>query len=75
MLKVKKIKPANQSGQLNLGSFLYDLSSDPEMNNPIHDESIERYMKKEIVKVLKENDTPLEVYARYGLSELLEEGV
>ena len=75
VLKVKKIKPANQSGQLNLGSFLYDLSSDPEMNNPIHDESIERYMKKEIVKVLKENDTPLEVYARYGLSELLEEGV
>lgn len=73
VLKVKKIKPKNQSGQLNLGSFLFDLQTDPNMENPIHDIAVEEYMKWQIIKVMEENEVPDEVYVRYRLRHPKEE--
>ena len=67
VLKVKKIKPKTQSGQLNLGDFLFDLEKDPHMNNPIQDEEVEEMMKEHIRKIMEENDVPQEVYVRYKL--------
>lgn len=73
VLKVRKIKPKNQSGQLNLGSFLFDLQKDPGMEHPIHDKAVEEYMKWQIIKVMEENEVPDEVYVRYRLRRPKEE--
>ncbi len=67
VLKIKKIKPKTQSGQLNLGNFLFDLKKDPSMNETIKDEKIEEQMKDHIREIMKENDTPEEVFTRYKL--------
>ncbi|MDO4279245.1 MAG: sulfatase [Lachnoclostridium edouardi] len=67
VLKVKKIKPKTQSGQLNMGDFLFDLKQDPHMEHSIHNEEAEYMMKKHIVEIMKENSVPEEVYVRYRL--------
>ncbi len=67
VLKVKKIKPKTQSGQLNMGDFLFDLKQDPHMEHSIHNEEAEHMMKKHIVEIMKENSVPEEVYVRYRL--------
>lgn len=67
ILKVKKIKPKNQSSQLNLGTFLYDLKKDPQMNNPFRDEKVESEIKGKIIECMEENEIPEEVYERFGL--------
>ena len=69
VLKIKKGTPRSQAKQLNQGSFLYDLASDPGMEHPIQDAEAEKYMQDLLISVLKENDTPDEVYVRYRLNE------
>ena len=67
VLRVKKIKPKTQSGQLNLGDFLFDLENDPEQNHNIHDEEVEAMMQKHIMDIMKMHDIPDDVYERYHL--------
>ncbi|ONI41753.1 sulfatase [Candidatus Epulonipiscium fishelsonii] len=71
VLKVKKIKPKNQSGQMNLGDFLFNLDQDPQMNKNIigtnKEETTIKQMKKYIVDIMEQNDVPQEVYTRYNL--------
>ncbi|MGE4283947.1 MAG: sulfatase, partial [Clostridia bacterium] len=67
VLKVKKKKPKTQSGQMNLGDFLFDLENDPGMNSPIQDAQVEEMMKEHIREIMQENDVPHEVYVRYCL--------
>jgi hypothetical protein len=49
------------------GTLLFDLESDPGQENPIVDEEIERRMIRLMVKLMQENDVPLEQYERLGL--------
>lgn len=67
VLKVKKIRPKTQSGQMNLGDFLFDLENDPEMNESIQDKEVEEMMKNHLRKIMQKNDVPQEVYVRYNL--------
>lgn len=67
VLKVKKGKPKFQSVPINFGNMLFDLEKDPHMETPIHDEAEELRMRKIIVRVLKENDAPGELYEKYHL--------
>jgi len=49
------------------GSFLFDLKKDPTQENPIIDLDIETRMIRDMVKLMKENDAPIEQYDRLGI--------
>lgn len=67
VLKVKKGKPKYQSIPINFGNLLFDTELDPQQEHPLDDHDIEAYMRGLIVKALKENDAPQELYARHRL--------
>lgn len=71
-LKVLKVKSKDKYGVAHFGSSLYNLDLDPRQLNPITDEVLENQMKKEMVKLLKENEAPKEQYERLGLSNIME---
>lgn len=73
VLKIKKGSPKYQSKQRNFGDMLFDLETDPDMNQPIHDTEVEARMQRLMVQVMEENDTPDEVYVRYELDGVREE--
>ena len=47
--------------------MLFDLETDPGQTNPLSDPERESYFRKEIVRLMKENDAPPEQYERMGL--------
>jgi arylsulfatase A-like enzyme len=49
------------------GTLLFDLETDPGQMNPLADEEIEQHMIRLLVKLMQENDAPLEQYERLGL--------
>lgn len=67
--KVLKIKANALPGQLpeTYRTYLFDLEKDPWQLNPIEDEEIEQFMIKHMVKLMADNDAPLEQYERMGL--------
>lgn len=71
VLKIKKGKPKFQSIPINFGDMLFDLQSDPDMNEPVKNNEVELRMRKIIARVLRENDAPEELYEKYGLTDLL----
>jgi hypothetical protein len=66
LMRIDVILPAWQMGQANPGTRLYDLGKDPGQLNPINDPAIERRMIQLMVKLMKENDAPVEQYERMG---------
>jgi arylsulfatase A-like enzyme len=66
LMRIDVILPAWQMGQANPGTRLYDLEKDPGQLNPINDPAIERRMIQLMVKLMKENDAPVEQYERMG---------
>jgi hypothetical protein len=46
---------------------LFDLQQDPDQRRPIEDAAQEQRIRSAIVALLRANDAPAEVYARYGL--------
>ncbi|MFW6270220.1 MAG: sulfatase/phosphatase domain-containing protein, partial [Bacillota bacterium] len=46
---------------------LFDLETDPEQNNPIEDESVEKKMIAHLKRLMKESDSPEEQYQRLDL--------
>jgi arylsulfatase A-like enzyme len=46
------------------GTKLFDLKSDPEQNNPLIDNELERQFIKILVELMKQNDAPIEQYSR-----------
>lgn len=51
--------------------LLFDVINDPQQQNPLKDEAIEERMIRGMVKLMKENDSPLEQYTRLGLEAYL----
>jgi hypothetical protein len=49
------------------GTMLFDLKTDPKQEHPIDDSEVEKMMIKYMVRLMKENDTPLEQFERLGL--------
>ncbi|MDD5016986.1 MAG: sulfatase [Eubacteriales bacterium] len=48
--------------------MLFDLENDKDQIKPIHDVEIEEYMKKLMIKIMKENDAPVEQFIRLELN-------
>ncbi|MFA6290351.1 MAG: sulfatase [Victivallales bacterium] len=48
---------------------LYDLKSDPKQLKPIEDRAIEEMMCRHIARMMKENDAPVEQFARLGMEK------
>jgi len=68
MLKVKKVRPKNQSVQAITRSMIFDLASDPAMDEPVADAEIEGMLRTNLAEILKNNDAPEDIYKRYALS-------
>ncbi|MBS6641977.1 MAG: sulfatase [Clostridiaceae bacterium] len=50
-----------------LETALYDLEADPGQHSPVTDETIERRMAEQMIKLMQENEAPPEQYVRLGL--------
>ena len=50
-------------------TVLYDLRSDPEQRHPVNDPALEQKMRAAIIALLRLNEAPAELFARYGLVE------
>jgi arylsulfatase A-like enzyme len=48
-------------------TLLFDLQNDPQQKSPIINPEIENRLVKEMIKLMRWNDAPQEVYDRYGL--------
>ena len=48
-------------------NLLFDLQADPQQTEPIEDAAVEQKMVDHLVRVMVENDAPLEQYERLGL--------
>lgn len=70
VLKVKKGKPKFQSIPINFGNLLFDTKEDPQEEHPMDNPEIETYMRKLIVKAMKENDAPEYLYKKHKLEDL-----
>lgn len=51
------------------GTALYDLDEDPNQQHPLDDPEMEEMLCRKMVELLEENDTPEEVYLRFGLKK------
>lgn len=55
-----------------IGTRLYDLSTDPEQAAPFRDATIEARLRDALCRVLREHECPQEIYSRYGLATKME---
>ena len=55
----------------NFGTMLFDLEIDPNQEHPIDNPEVEQRMIRLIVKLMKENDSPVEQFDRLGLTSYL----
>ena len=59
----------DENGEHPYETLLFDLEKDPGELSPISDPALEAYFRKEIARLMKENDAPAEQYERMGLLE------
>lgn len=70
VMKIKnteKKEYLDEKGEHPYKSLLFDLENDPYERCTISNPELERYFRKEIVRLMKENDAPAEQYVRMGL--------
>ena len=48
---------------------LYDLHKDPQQRHPVNDPALEQQMRNAVTALLRANEAPAEIFARYGLQE------
>ena len=76
LLKIKnqeKKEYLDENGEHPYETLLFDLEKDPGERSPISDPALESYFRKEIARLMKENDAPAEQYERMGLLEEVKE--
>jgi arylsulfatase A-like enzyme len=49
------------------GTLLFDLETDPQQEKPLHDARIEAMMIQHLIRLMVDNDAPLEQFERLGL--------
>jgi arylsulfatase A-like enzyme len=52
---------------LDARTVIYDIESDPEQRSPLEDTALESELTRKLMALLRLNDAPTELYARYGL--------
>ena len=60
---------AGMNDAINFGTKLFCLESDPKQEHPLMDIGKETELANEMVKLMRENDCPVERYARFGFPE------
>jgi arylsulfatase A-like enzyme len=68
-LKTLKVDSNRKGRPFPFGTLLFDVESDPGQQQPIEDPQVEAKMVQEMVRLMRENDAPVEQYARLGLKE------
>lgn len=74
LLKIRNVEKSSyldELGEHPYETFLFDLEHDPEEEHPITDPGLEKYFRKEMVRLMKEADAPEEQYERMGLKEII----
>ena len=71
VMKIEAIPGFQGRAREPLGTRLYDLENDPKQEKPLDDKATEERMIRLMVKLMKENDCPMEQYERMGLKEYL----
>lgn len=69
-LQTLKVEGLGSIGTLNpylWGTLLFDLEQDPEQENPLKDDEIERRMLRLMIERMQANDAPASQYERLGL--------
>ena len=54
----------------NFGTLLFDLEKDPGQEHPISDPDLEAQMIQIMVRLMKENDSPMDQFIRLGLTDM-----
>jgi hypothetical protein len=58
----------NKARAAEFGSLLFDTLNDPAQNAPLNDSEIEKMMRTHIIREMKANDAPEELFKRMGLN-------
>ncbi|MEZ4658163.1 MAG: hypothetical protein R2911_11365 [Caldilineaceae bacterium] len=69
---VMRLVGYNWADPVPFGTLLFDLQSDPEQKQPIHDAEIEARMIAHMIRLMQANDAPPEQYERLGLADKLQ---
>ena len=67
--KVIKTKAEKGLAVFGDGHLLFDLEKDPGQIQPITDPDVEQWMINLLVKLMKENDAPVDQFVRLGLED------
>ncbi len=51
-------------------TLLFDLKNDPQQLTPLEDEALEKRMADLLVRLMRQNDAPAELFARLGFAEM-----
>jgi hypothetical protein len=51
------------------GTLLFDLKTDPRQEQPLNDAEIEAMMIQHLIRLMQENDAPIEQFERLGLAK------
>jgi hypothetical protein len=65
--RLMRIKPDSWWDVYRFGSLLFDLEADPRQEHPLEDPRVEAKMIAHLVRLMKENDAPVEQFERLGL--------
>ncbi|KAA9219192.1 MULTISPECIES: sulfatase [Aerococcus] len=71
-LKVLKVPAKDKYGVNSFGNLLYDLQQDPKQLHNLKNKTLEENMINKLVKLMKENDAPMEQYERLGIEDYYE---
>jgi arylsulfatase A-like enzyme len=66
---VMKIPARGSSAPHSFGTMLFDLQADPKQVHPIQNAAVEQSMIAHMVRLMQQNDAPVEQYRRVGLPE------
>lgn len=64
-----KGRPHQPINHYRFGHMLFNLETDPLQNHPLQDAEVEEKMICHMVRLMRENDAPIEQYERVGLME------
>jgi arylsulfatase A-like enzyme len=67
VLRIKSF-PWEDRNYHQFGTLLFDLEQDPKQEKPLNDPVVEKQMIKQMIRLMKESDAPVEQYERLGLN-------
>ena len=65
--QMMKIPATYRAGTEAMQTLLFDVENDPWQQEPLNDPAVEERLKKQMIAIMQENDTPPEQYERMGL--------